>query len=139
MRFAPADYTDRANTFLQVLAKLRPGVSLAQARAELQRHRPTARAGLPGRERAHRCHRDPAARRGEPPFRLLLLALVGAALGLLLITCTNLASLLVARALVRRRELAVRTALGAGRERLLRQLLTESLVLSAGRRRCWGC
>ncbi|HVS13773.1 MAG TPA: ABC transporter permease [Thermoanaerobaculia bacterium] len=123
-------YEDRNNNFLEVVARLPPGVGVEQVRADLER----VTAQL---EQLHPVENEDA---GATVYRLrdqysrqselLLLALAGAALCVLLIACVNLANLLMARALSRRRELLVRAALGAGRERLARQLLTEGLALA---------
>ncbi|HEX3554521.1 MAG TPA: ABC transporter permease [Thermoanaerobaculia bacterium] len=121
------DFTDRSDTYLEVVGRLRPGVSAGQARRELavvsarlERQYPKENkdigAVLLGL-------RDELSERS----RLLVLALCGATLCILLLACANLASLFLARGAHRARELSVRAALGAGRERLVRQLVTESL------------
>jgi putative ABC transport system permease protein len=131
IRFAPAQFEDRTNRYLDVIARVRDGVTIPQAHAQL-------RAVAAQLEREHPTENaDTSANvvdlRATLPAqsRTLILAMFGAAACLLLIACTNLGNLLLARALGRRRELAVRTALGAGRERLVRQLLTEAFLLAA--------
>lgn len=130
MRFESIDFEDRNNNYLHVLAKLSHGTSPAQAQAQMSVLASQLEKQYP-KENAHASVavfdlRDQVSDRSK----ILLYALVGASLCLLLITCTNLANLLLARGIIRRKELAVRAALGAGRERLIRQLLTESLLLA---------
>jgi putative ABC transport system permease protein len=113
-----------------VFGRLKPGVSIAQARSELdlllqpyiERHPEFI--GLKARV-------QPLAEKMVGHLRRGLLALFGVVVFVLLIACANVANLLLARAGSRRREMAIRAALGAGRKRLIRQMLTESLLLSA--------
>jgi predicted permease len=130
IRFRPDVSSDRRDSYLRVIARLKPGVGLEQARAEMASVSAALARTYP------KDNEDVGAviihLRDElnDQSRMLLVAMAGAAGCLLLIACTNLASLVVTRATARARELAVRTAMGAGRARLVRQLLTESLVLA---------
>ena len=126
-RFKASDFEDRTNTYLRLVARLKPGVTLEAARADMKLVTDQLRKLNPKENGA-----TVVMLSDEVPAqaRLLLVALFGASLCVLLIACTNLASLLIARSLQRRKELAVRTTLGAGRERLVRQLMTESAILA---------
>lgn len=116
---------------IPVAARLRQGVALDQANAELQmfvaqfeRKYPEAYAGVKGRFTARLLHNE-ITREARPA----LLLLAGAVGFVLVIACVNVANLMLARGSARQRELEIRRALGAGTGRILRQLLTESLVL----------
>ncbi len=130
MRLSSDDLEDRNNHFWHVIARLKPDVSLEKAREEmsviaarLEKEYPkeNERTGVT----VNRL-RDQLSNRS----RLLIKVLFGAAICVLLIACSNLANLLLARGLIRQKEIAVRSSLGAGKERIVRQMLTESMALS---------
>ncbi|MEO6237057.1 MAG: ABC transporter permease, partial [Vicinamibacterales bacterium] len=127
----PDDFGDRNNNYLYAIGRLRPGATLASARTEMSVVAARSRSQHPKENEAVDVAVNALRDELAGPARTTVLALSGAALCVLLIVCANLANLLLARALGRQRELAVRSAMGAGRERLIRQLATESLVLAA--------
>jgi predicted permease len=125
-----AYFADRSDNFLNVVARLRPGATMERASADVAAVAARLEQLYPkANERTSAVVvgvRDEVSARS----RMLVLALCGAALCILLLACANLASLLLARSAHRSRELAVRAALGAGRERIVRQLVTESMGLA---------
>jgi putative ABC transport system permease protein len=136
----PADYerlvTKRDEHTLHVLGRLRPGLTRAQAQAaidvtaaQLEAQFPTTNKGVRARVIPEWLARPEANAADQNPIVAgVFLVLVGL---VLLVACVNVVNLIMVRATARHRELAVRAALGAGRGRLIRQLLTESLVLAA--------
>jgi predicted permease len=131
----PNLFTDRNAPKVEVMGRLRPGVSLEQAQAAmttrarvLERAFPDANSGRGISLRRAR-YLDNKLRGPLTGFLLVILALVGF---VLLAACVNLANLFIVRMVGRRREMAIRTSLGASRFRLARQILTESILLALG-------
>jgi predicted permease len=120
---------NRSADFIHVIARLAPGVTLAQANAELSRIAGHLAEQYPADDAGMGAVAHPLQQDIVGQTRGTLWLLLGAVSGVLLIACVNVASLLLARAVSRERELAMRVALGAARGRLVRQCLTESGIL----------
>jgi putative ABC transport system permease protein len=120
----------RNHGFLRVVGRLRPGTSLTRAQAEMTLLTGQIAKAYPKTNQYVGANVMPLVDALAANVRTGLLILVGVVALVLLIACTNVASLMLARGAARQRELAVRAALGAGKGRIARQLLTESLLLA---------
>jgi len=129
-RFDAAFRQNRDQGFITAVGRLKGGATIDRARAELATIEARQRRDFPSSNANRAILAQPLQEIVVGNTRTQLLVLMGAVAFVLLITCANLGNLLLARAHARRREMAVRQALGAGQARIARQLLTESMLLA---------
>jgi predicted permease len=127
--YTKTDFGRGDNSFLSI-ARLKPGVSVAQARAEMEAVGKSVAAQYPREDADMGATVSPLAEFNMEGLRTTLLTLLAAVAFVLLIACVNVANLLLARGAARQKEFAIRLALGAQGSRIVRQLLTENVLLA---------